>query len=307
MAMCGKSSAVSELPSALQRGAEQHAGQLADVARPAVAHQHRQRVIADRQRAHARLLGEAGQQVADQRRNVAAAIAQRRNGDGRRRNPLGQARMEILGQRPARGRDQPDIDRVGAVAADRADLAGGEHAVELLLGFLRQGADLVEQQRAAVGLDHPADALGEGARKGARHMAEQLAVDDVGRDRLAVDLDQRPAGAQAGVMDGAGEGFLAAAGFADDQDRQAVARRLGGDRQRGTKIGRGADQLVERSGRARSFPTAGRARQSRGGGRHGRPAPPSAARERSAWRDSRTLRRASPRPPARPNRRRRAR
>ena len=33
---------------ALQRGAEQHAGELADVARPAVAHQHRKRVIADR-------------------------------------------------------------------------------------------------------------------------------------------------------------------------------------------------------------------------------------------------------------------
>ena len=88
-------------------------------------------------------------------------------------------------------------------------------------------------------------------------MAEQFAVDDVGGDRLAVDLDQRPAGAEAGGVDRAGEGFLAAAGLADDQDRQAVARGLGGDRQRGAEIGRGADQLLERSGRARSFRTTG--------------------------------------------------
>ena len=38
-------------------------------------------------------------------------------------------------------------------------------------------------------------------------------------------------------------------GFADDQDRQAVARRLGGDRERGAEFGRGADQLLERERR----------------------------------------------------------
>ena len=59
-------------------------------------------------------------------------------------------------------------------------------------------------------------------------------------------LTQRAARAQAGGVDRAGEGFLAAAGLADDQDRQAVARGLGGDRQRGAEIGRGADQLLER-------------------------------------------------------------
>ena len=115
------------------------------------------------------------------------------------------------GKRPARSCDQANVDRIGAVAADRANFAGGEYAIEPRLGLVGQRANLVEQQRSAVGLDQPADPFGEGAREGAGHMAEQFAVDDVGRDRLAVDLDQRPAGAQAGVMDGAGEGFLAAA------------------------------------------------------------------------------------------------
>ncbi len=47
-------------------------------------------------------------------------------------------------------------------------------------------------------------------------------------------------------MDGAGKGFLAAAGLANDQDRQAIARRLGGDGQRGAKFRRCTDQLIER-------------------------------------------------------------
>ena len=93
--------------------------------------------------------------------------------------------------------------------------------------------------------------------KGAFLVAEQLAVDDVGGDRLAIDRDQRAAGAQAGGVDRAGEGFLAGARLADDQDRKPVARGLGGDRQRGAEIGRGADQLLERQSGA-SFSVTGR-------------------------------------------------
>ena len=47
-------------------------------------------------------------------------------------------------------------------------------------------------------------------------------------------------------MDGAGDGFLAGARLADDQDRKAVAGGLGGDGQGGAETRRGADQLVER-------------------------------------------------------------
>ena len=46
-------------------------------------------------------------------------------------------------------------------------------------------------------------------------------------------------------MDRAGERFLARARFADDQDGQAVAGRLGGDREGRAEIGCGADQLLE--------------------------------------------------------------
>ena len=165
--MCGKCSAVSELLVALQRGAEQHAGELADVARPAVAHQHRERVVADRQRLEAGLLGEAGEQVPRERRDVAAAVAQRRQDDGGRADPLGKPGVEVVGQRAAAGRDHADVDRIAAVEADRADFAGREHAVEQFLGLGGKRADLVEQQRAAVGLDQLAG-LGARMRPGRR-------------------------------------------------------------------------------------------------------------------------------------------
>ena len=186
-AICGKCSAVSELPSHCSAGAEQDAGELADVARPAVAHQHGERVIADRQRPQAGLLGSAVEQMAGERGDVAAAFAERRQRDGGRADPLGQAGVEIFGQRPAAGRDDAHVDRVAAVEPDRPDFAGGEHAVEQLLGLGGKCADLVEQQGAAVGLDDLADLGRERAREGALFVAEQFAVDDVGGNRLAIE------------------------------------------------------------------------------------------------------------------------
>ena len=93
----------------------------------------------------------------------------------------------------------------------------------------------------------------ECAREGAFFVAEQFAVDDVGGDRLAVDRQQRPLGAQAGGVNAPGDRFLAGAGLADDQDRKPVARGLGGDRQRGPEFGRCADQLLELHRRSQLF------------------------------------------------------
>ena len=62
-------------------------------------------------------------------------------------------------------------------------------------------------------------------------MTEQRRIDDIGGDRLAVDLDDRPAGPKRRGVDRPGEGFLAGPRFADDEDREAVAGGLGGDRQ----------------------------------------------------------------------------
>src|SRR4051812_43251746 len=151
--------------------------------------------------------------MAGEGRNVAAALAKRRKDDGRRANPLGQACEEIFGKRLAARRDDPYIDRLTAVQADGTDFAGGQHAIE---NFLRVGwkrADFVEKQGAAV-RQHKLAGLGcERPWKGAFLMAEQLAVDDVGGNRLAVEREQRPLGAKARGMDRAGDRFLAGAGL----------------------------------------------------------------------------------------------
>ena len=50
------------------------------------------------------------------------------------------------------GGDHPDVDPQAPVAADPFDLAFLEHAQELGLHVRRHVADLVEEERAAVGL-----------------------------------------------------------------------------------------------------------------------------------------------------------
>ena len=126
------------------------------------------------------------------------------------------------------------------------DLAGREHPIEQLLRLLGQAGDLIEHKRAAVRLDDLARLCGEGTRERALFVAEQLAVDDVRSDRFAVERQQRPLGAQACAVDGVGNGFLARARFADDQDRKAGARGLRGNGEGSAKFGRRADQLLER-------------------------------------------------------------
>ena len=76
---------------AVQRGPEQHACKLPNVAGPAVAHEHGQRVVADRQRLQTRMIGEALQQVTGKGGNVAAALPERRQVDGGGANPLRKA------------------------------------------------------------------------------------------------------------------------------------------------------------------------------------------------------------------------
>src|SRR5206468_4317921 len=74
-----------------------------------------------------------------------------------------------------------------------------------------------------------ADLGREGAREGAFLMAEQLTVDDVGGNRLAVEREQWALGAEARRVDRARDRFLARARLAHDQDRETAARGLGGD------------------------------------------------------------------------------
>jgi hypothetical protein len=68
---------------------------------------------------------------------------------------------------------------IGSRAADALELALLQHAQQLGLQVERHLADLVEEQRAAVGELERAGARGDGAGERALLVAEQLALEQV--------------------------------------------------------------------------------------------------------------------------------
>ena len=109
----------------------------------------------------------------------------------------------------------------------------------------RHRIDLVEEQRPAVRLDHPADLAVERAGEGPRLVPEQLALDQIGRHRAAIDGEQRGARALRGGVDCLRDDGLADPALPLDQHRHARTRRLGRDRERGAELGRKDGRLHE--------------------------------------------------------------
>src|SRR5262245_3816621 len=94
-------------------------------------------------------------------------------------------------------------------AAQALEDAGLQNAQEPPLYLQRDLADLVQKDRAAVGqLEAPR--LGRlGAGESALLVAEQLALDQRGRERRAVDYNEGASVAQAALVNGVGEQLLA--------------------------------------------------------------------------------------------------
>ena len=84
------------------------------------------------------------------------------------------AAVDLFAQVAVGRRDHADVDLVRAVAADALDLALLEHAQQLGLQRDVELADLVEEDRAAVGLLEAADVLRDGAGERALLVTEQL-------------------------------------------------------------------------------------------------------------------------------------
>ena len=89
-------------------------------------------------------------------------------------------------------------------------------------------ADLVEEERAAVGLLEPPDAVAVGPGERTLDVAEQLAFEQALRQGGAVELDERPARAGARLMDRRGQKLLAGAALAPDQHGRVSDRDLAG-------------------------------------------------------------------------------
>ena len=115
---------------------------------------------------------------------------------------------------------------VGLGFAERVNFLLLDEAEQLGLEVEADIADLVEEERAAVG---GADDAGErrvGAGEGALAIAEELALEHVVRNRGAVEGDERAIGALGRAMDEAREHLLAGAGLAGEQDRQGTRGQL---------------------------------------------------------------------------------
>ena len=88
--------------------------------------------------------------------------------------------------------DDANVDGVRAVVADALVLALLQHAQQLALQIERNLADLVEEDRAAVGELETPDPIAMRARERAFHVAEELALEQLVRNRCAIDLHERP-------------------------------------------------------------------------------------------------------------------
>ena len=103
------------------------------------------------------LLVEVGEEVVDQERNVLLALSERREMDWDHVEPVEEILTKglflyRLNEVLVRGGDYSNVDLDGSGGADSLELAVLEYSKELDLQWERQLADLVEEQRALVGL-----------------------------------------------------------------------------------------------------------------------------------------------------------
>ncbi|MNN51976.1 hypothetical protein D3C81_1666420 [compost metagenome] len=127
------------------------------------------------------------------------------------------------------GGDQAEVDLARLALAEAEQLALLQHAQQVALQFQGHFADLVEEQGAALGrLDLALHAAAPGTGEGALGIAEQLAGQQVAGQAAAVDGDEGTVTADARVVDALGEGLLAHAGLALQQDRHPRGGQLPG-------------------------------------------------------------------------------
>src|SRR5262249_7285426 len=144
-----------------------------------------------------------------------------------------------------RRRDDAHVDAQGARASDGLDLALLEDAKKLDLEVEGHLADLVEEDRAAVGELEASVAALSGAREGTALVAEELAFLKAGGDGGAVHSDERSLRARTAAVDRAGDELLAGPRLARDEDGRGLARDAVEVRKEAAQSGALADDLVE--------------------------------------------------------------
>ena len=165
------------------------------------------------------------------------ALAQRRQPDGERVDSVVEvfaeaafANEEI--ERPVGGRNQPEVHVDGAVAAQSFEAAFFEHPQQLGLRDQRQIANLVQQERAAVGQLESAGLAVVGAGERALLVAEDLRLEQRVGQRGAVDRLEAFLSASGQLVNHLRDELFARAGRAENQHRDI-------------RLGRGANPLED--------------------------------------------------------------
>ena len=122
------------------------------------------------------------------------------------------------------GGDDADLDTCGVVCAQTRDLATVEKAQQPDLGFRRQVADLVDEQRRAVGQLQTTLAVALRVGECSTNVAEEFVIDLVLRhpgheERLEFTALPRGTSGDPEIMDRPGEELFSGAGLPRDQDR----------------------------------------------------------------------------------------
>src|SRR4029077_6236623 len=161
-------------------------------------------------------------QVLDQQWDVFGAFTERRYANRKHVEAVEQ----ILSERAdgarflqvAGGRRQDaDIHRNRMTVADPLDLAILKHAEQRDLCFRRQIADLVEEDRAAIGGLEPAEAPLQRARERALLVAEELGGDERRGNGRTVHTNEGATRSTRLLVDGPRDQLLATAGFTGDE------------------------------------------------------------------------------------------
>src|SRR5262245_25127770 len=149
----------------------------------------------------------------DEVRDVLAPVPQRRDLEPEDVEAVEEIRPELALfdgglEVPVRRRDAAEVHLDRAVAAHTRDLPFLEDAQEIRLRLERDVADLVEEDRPAVGdLELPLPSILR-PRERSLLVAEQLALEERLGQRAAVDGDERVVSSAARVVDRAGDVLL---------------------------------------------------------------------------------------------------
>ena len=186
----------------------------------------------------------------DEHRDVLATLAERGNPDHHDRDTVVEIGAEGAGVGGflgilVGGRHETNVrtDRLGP--ADLDELTALNHAQQLGLEIGAELAQLVDEERAVIGLRKYPFTVFDGAGERAPHVTEELALGEALGHGGAIEGDQRPVAAIADRMDRARDQLLARSALAVDADVRVACRRLLDAREDVQDLLRSSDESVE--------------------------------------------------------------